>query len=293
MLDQSLSLSLRARMAMQSAQFQTSHALGQNFILNEGLLSRLLDEADVREDDVVLEIGPGCGVMTALLSARCRRVYAFEIDGRLQPVLESVLSGCENARVQYVDFMKVRLDAWLSENVPDHRYRVVANLPYYITTDLIAKLITHAHRPDSIAVMVQREAADRLLSHPGEKNWCAIAALLQTYGTGEILEEIPSSAFEPEPHVESCFIQMERKPLDLEPLDADMLYAVIRSAFAMRRKKFTNNLKQRFPLSQEEAVSVLREAGVDENVRGEALPIDALVRVSNAISTRLNARKLG
>ena len=275
---------LRARVALEKHGFRNTHSLGQNFLLDEGLLNHLLDAAGVWQEDNVLEIGPGAGVMTALLADRCNRVLAVEVDRGLEPVLADVLAGRENARVVFQDVMKADVTALVGEAFGDEPWRVVANLPYYITADIILRLVTSPRRPDSIAIMVQKEAADRVMSHPGQKQWCALAATVQSYGQPRVLMDVSPDAFDPPPHVQSQFILIERHLTPVvAPKDEALYLKVINAAFAMRRKTLANNLKAAFGLDNDGAKAVLNAAGVDERVRGEALTLQELCRVADAI----------
>ena len=281
------SAELRARVALEKHGFRNAHSLGQNFILDEGLLEHLLDAAEVWGEDNVLEIGPGPGLMTALLAARAKRVTAVEIDRGLEPVLREVLDGADNVRLVFQDILKADLPVLVGEAFGDEPYRVVANLPYYITADIVLRLVTSARPPESIAIMVQREAADRVMSHPGEKQWCALAATVQSYGQPRVLMDVGPDAFDPPPHVQSQFIMIARhvQPL-VEPKDEKTYLKLISAAFAMRRKTLANNLKASFGLDNDGSRAVLRAAGVDERVRGEALTLQELCRVADAIVER-------
>ena len=281
------SAGLRARVALDRHGFRTSRSLGQNFLLDDALLARLLESAGVSAQDNVLEIGPGAGVMTALLAERARRVLAVELDERLRPVLGDVLAPYENASVAYADFLKCDVSALTEGAFGAQPYRVIANLPYYITADILLRLTTCARRPDSIAVMVQREAAERIVSEPGSKQWCALAATVRYYGAARVLEDVPAAAFDPPPHVESCFLEIDRyaEP-PVRPADEALFLRVVRAAFAMRRKTFANNLKNAFSLSAAEAAEVLARSGLDDRVRGEALSLSQLARVSDALGAR-------
>ena len=281
------SAELRARVALEKHGFRNAHSLGQNFILDEGLLEHLLDAAEVWGEDNVLEIGPGPGLMTALLAARAKRVTAVEIDRGLEPVLREVLDGADNVRLVFQDVLKADLPALVGEAFGDEPYRVVANLPYYITADIVLRLVTSARPPESIAIMVQREAADRVMSHPGEKQWCALAATVQSFGQPRVLMDVGPDAFDPPPHVQSQFIMIARhgQPV-VEPKDEKTYLKLISAAFAMRRKTLANNLKASFGLDNDGSRAVLRAAGVDERVRGEALTLQELCRVADAIVER-------
>ena len=278
------SVELRARVALEKHHFRNTHSLGQNFLLSESLIGLLLDDAEIAPDDNVLEIGPGAGVMTALLSARARRVLAVELDRGLEPVLTDVLAGAENVSIVFQDIMKADLRALVEAHFDGEPYRVVANLPYYITADILLKLTASDCPPESIAIMVQREAAERVMSATGTKQWCALAAELQFYGQARVLSEVPPEAFDPPPHVTSCFIRIDRwaEP-PVQPSDPALFRRLIRAAFAMRRKTLANNLKASFGLSQEQARAVLAAAELDERVRGEALTLHELCHVCEAL----------
>lgn len=281
--DTGLSPSLRARVALEKHGFRNTRSLGQNFLLDEGLLNALLDAAAVDGADRVLEIGPGAGVMTALLARRCREVVAVEVDAGLLPVLHDVLDGIDNVRVVCRDILKADLGA-LTGGEP---YRVVANLPYYITADILTRLVTAENKPDSIAIMVQKEAAERVMSRPGEKSWCALAAAVQFYGTPEALMDVPREAFDPPPHVTSRFLRVTRHAVPAAmPRDEATFRRVIAAAFAMRRKTLANNLKAAFGMDQDAVRAALERAGVDARARGEALTLEELCRVSDALGER-------
>ena len=284
----SVSAELRARVALEQYGFRTAHSLGQNFLFDEGLLNALLDRAGVTGKDRVLEIGPGPGVMTAQLARRCEKVVSLEIDEKLRPVLETVLEGVQNVRVIYCDAMKADIGRISRENLGEGPFRVVANLPYYITTDVLLRLATGGYPIRDISVMVQKEAAQRILSRPGEKQWCAAAAVLAYFGQAQVLEEVPRDRFEPAPHVDNAFLRIEM--YEEKPVQAqrdDMMLKTIHAAFLMRRKKLSNNLKAAFSLSGEQALAVLQQAGLSPDIRGEVLTMEELARLSDVLSTLL------
>lgn len=277
------SAGLRARVALDKHGFRTTHSLGQNFLLDDRFLSGLLDEIDVRPEDRVLEIGPGAGVMTALLAERAEKVLAVELDERLAPVLSDVLAPHENAKVEYCDFLRCDVDA-LTARTLGEQYRVVANLPYYITADILTKLVGAKNPPASIAIMVQKEAAQRLMSEPGSKQWCALAATVRAYGRAGVVEEVPPERFDPAPHVVSCFLKIDAWDAPIAtPKDEALYRRVVQAAFAMRRKTLANNLKTSFGVSQEQTQAVLSAAGLSDKVRGEALTLAQLSDVSDAL----------
>lgn len=279
----SISVGLRAGVALEKHGFRPTHSLGQNFILDEGFLSQLLDLSGIDENDNVLEIGPGPGVMTSLLAARARKVLSIEMDEKLRPVLNDVLSGQDNVELVFGDAMRCDLSALVGEHLGSE-YRVVANLPYYITADLIQKMLLTRPLPASICVMVQKEAAERLMSQPGAKNWCALAATVRYFGDCEILEDVPPSRFDPPPHVDSCFIRISfHSERMLEAGEEAGFLKLIRCCFHMRRKTLLNNLKSFYSMPQQSAADAIEAAGLPSQVRGEALSIEDMARLYAAL----------
>ena len=283
MQNQNLSAGLRARVSLEKHGFKPTHSLGQNFILDDGFLALLLEAADIRETDNVLEIGPGPGVMTSLIAERAGRVLSIEMDEKLRPVLEEVLSGHENAEVIFADAMRADISSLIRERF-EGGYRVIANLPYYITADLIQKMLQAKPLPESICVMVQKEAAERLMSNPGDKNWCALAATVRYYGECEVLEDVPPSRFNPPPHVDSCFIRISFHEKRLMPPEREEAFLkLIRCCFHMRRKTLSNNLKAFYSMQQAAAAAAIEEAGLPAQVRGETLTLEDMARLLDAL----------
>lgn len=284
MQNQNLSAGLRARVALEKHGFKPSHSLGQNFILDDGFLSLLLDAAEVGETDHVLEIGPGPGVMTRMIAERAGKVLSIEMDDKLRPVLEEVLAGQENAELIFADAMRVDISAFVREKLDGH-YRVIANLPYYITADLILRMLQARPLPESICVMVQKEAADRLMSNPGDKNWCALAATVRYFGDCEVLEDVPPHRFNPPPHVDSCFIRIcIRRERLIPPEREDEFLKLVRCCFHMRRKTLCNNLKAVYGMKQETAAAAIDAAGLSPQVRGEVLTLADMARLLDALT---------
>lgn len=272
-----LSPSLKAAVAAGKHGFRPQHTLGQNFITDEAFLAQLLDDARLDETDRVLEIGPGFGIMTAMIASRAERVLAVEADQRLAPILEEVLSDFDNAEFVIGDALKTNLSKLLNERFAGKPYRVIANLPYYITADLILKMLATDPLPETICVMVQKEAAERLMSKPGDKNWGALAATVNYYCDCTVLENVPPHRFNPAPHVDSCFIRLDIKTDRIVAADDERaLVRLIQACFLMRRKTLANNLKSAFGVPSEESAEMLRECGLSEKVRGEVLTIEQI-----------------
>ena len=286
-----ISPGLRASVALEKHGFSFTHALGQNFILDDYFLDEIARRSGVGSDDCVLEIGPGPGVLTACLAGRCRRVLALEIDKKLEPVLSDVLHGAENAELAFEDVMKCDLPALLSARFPGERVQVVANLPYYITADVIERLLTCGADIGNITVMVQREAAERIDAKLGNKNYCALAMLTQYYRDVEVLMDVPPERFVPRPHVMSRLIRLNCRSDGPRATDEAFLLRVIRSAFRMRRKTLVNNLTGDFALSRSEVEAALAAQGLDARIRGEALDVAQVVSLSDALLAMLQEKR--
>ena len=275
-----VSAGLAARLALDKYGFRFSHSLGQNFILDDSLVAQIVEAAQVAPGEHVLEIGPGAGVMTRCLADAGAFVTAVELDTSLEPVLRAVLGENERVRLVFGDALKLDIAALMGE-AP---YRVVANLPYYITADTVLSLLTGPKKPESIAIMVQKEAAERMMARLGTKSWCALAATVQYFGCPEVLMTLPPEAFTPPPHVESTLLSIrlyDEKPVQAR--DEALMLRLIGAAFAMRRKTLANNLAAAFHAPRETALEWIRALGKDERVRGEALSIAELAALSDII----------
>jgi 16S rRNA (adenine1518-N6/adenine1519-N6)-dimethyltransferase len=271
-----------ARSALEKNGFRFTHSLGQNFILDDGLISRIADAAEVLSGDRVLEIGAGAGVMTRTLSERGASVAALEIDRTLEPVLHEVLSGT-TAEVVFADVMKCDLQEITSRAFGGAPFDVVANLPYYITADVFLLLVKSRLPIRRMTVMVQKEAAERIMASVGTKNWCLLAVTVQHFGVPSVLMRVPPEAFTPRPHVESVLLRVEMLPERESPEDEAMFLKVAAAAFAMRRKTLVNNLMSAFSIPRERAETLLASLGFDPKVRGEALTLQELARLGEVI----------
>lgn len=279
-----ISASLRARLALEKAGFRFTHSLGQNFIFDEALLDEIARCAGADEGVNVLEIGPGAGLLTSALVSRGARVLAIELDRALAPVLEEVLGGTDRARVVFADAMRADIPALADEAFGGQEYVVAANLPYYITADFIARIIALNRPPRSVTVMVQREAAERILAKPGDEKWCALAALSSFYCTGEWLMDVGRDAFTPPPHVDSALIRLTgRDELVVNRSDERAFAGFIKSAFAMRRKTLANNLSAAYGFSKTSVEAALENLDLDKRTRGESLTLESLSQLFYAL----------
>lgn len=266
--------------------FHHKHSLGQNFIEDENLLEQLADLSLVGEEDYVLEIGPGFGALTKPLARRARQIVSLEIDTTLLPILNVTLEHFENARVIQGDVMKTDLSALVREVFPqDAPLRIAANLPYYITTDVLMKFLRELPQAKSMAVMIQKEVGDKLLSRPGEDGYGPLSILCQYYCDVERALDVPAACFTPPPKVDSSFMVLTRRESPLYSLENESVFLrLIKGAFAMRRKTLVNNLVAAFQLDRQQASQVLKDAGIGAQARAEELSIEAFCRLSNQIA---------
>ena len=271
-----------AREALERNGFRFTHSLGQNFILDDALIGRIVDAAGVAAGDRVLEIGAGAGVMTRTLCETGARVLSLEIDRALEPVLREVLEGCD-AAVEFADVLKCDLAALTAREFADAPFDVVANLPYYITADVVLLLLRSRLPIRRLTVMVQKEAAERLMASLGQKNWCALSATVQHFGKPTVLMDVPPEAFTPRPHVESALLRVDMNPDRQSPMDEAMFLKVVTAAFAMRRKTLVNNLTRAFSLPRERAEALVASLGLDPRVRGEALTLEQLAALGEGL----------
>ena len=265
--------------------FHQKHSLGQNFIEDEALLEQLCELALVTQEDCVLEIGAGFGALTKPLSRRAKHVVSVEIDRALIPILNVTLEGCKNARVVCADAMRTDLAALAREEFgEDAPLRVAANLPYYITTDLLTKLIRELPQAQSIAVMVQREVGDKLLSNPGEEGYGPLALLCRyRYDVRRALD-VPAQCFNPPPKVDSCFMVLERRSEGAFPVrDEALLLRLIRGAFVMRRKTLANNLSACFAMDRAQALACIEATGLGAQARAEELSLAQFCALADRI----------
>lgn len=272
---------------LQKYNFNFQKKFGQNFLIDTRVLEEIIDAAEITKDDFVLEIGPGIGTMTQYLCETAREVVAVEIDTNLIPILKDTLSAYDNVEVLNQDILKVDIASLAKERNNNRPIKVVANLPYYITTPIIMGLF-ESHVPiDSITIMVQKEVADRMQEGPGSKEYGALSLAVQYYAKPEIVVNVPPSCFMPQPKVGSAVIRLTRH--EQPPVQADnekLMFQVIRASFNQRRKTLANGLNNfgSFGLSKEEIQSCIEELGVPVNIRGEALSLEQFAELANIIN---------
>ena len=271
---------------LQKYNFHFQKKFGQNFLIDTHVLERIISEAGVTENDFVVEIGPGIGTMTQYLCEAAGAVAAVEIDKNLIPILHDTLSEYDNVEIINEDILKVDIAALAEEKNGGKPIKVVANLPYYITTPIIMGLF-ESHVPiESITVMVQKEVADRMQAGPGKKDYGALSLAVQYYSHPEIVVNVPPSCFMPQPKVGSSVISLKRyeKPV-VEVEDEKLMFKIIRASFNQRRKTLANGLNNfgGMGLTKEQIQQSIEALGVPVNVRGEALSLEQFAQLSNII----------
>ncbi len=265
------------------AGFNFKKQFGQNFLTDAHLLDSIVDLSGAEGCDVV-EIGCGAGTLTRALAKKAAFVHAYEIDRSLQPVLSQTLAGLDNVEVTFRDFLKLRLDVVERELPP---YRVVANLPYYITTPLIMMILEHSNKCLSLTVMVQEEVANRLCAQPDTPDYGAITANIALYATCKKALKVGREMFYPSPNVDSAVVRIDIERGRLGDVDEEMYRRTVQAAFSARRKTLENNLCRAFSLTRGQAEGVLTRCAIDLKVRGEKLSPEEFVKLSGELKAVL------
>ena len=275
---------------LQKYNFTFQKKFGQNFLIDTHVLDKIIDSAEITKDDVVLEIGPGIGTMTQYLAYSAKRVVAVEIDKTLIPILEDTLKEYDNVTIINEDVLKVDIVALAQKYNDGKPIKVVANLPYYITTPIIMGLF-ESHVPiKSITVMVQKEVADRMQVGPGTKDYGALSLAVQYYADPYIVANVPPNCFMPRPKVGSAVIRLDRhEETPVSVKDEKLMFKIIRASFNQRRKTLANGLNNspEIHLPKEVITKAIEELGKGPSVRGEALTLEEFAKLSNIISDLL------
>lgn len=262
--------------------FNFKKKFGQNFIVDENIIDAIISKAMITSNTLVLEIGPGAGALTYKLSEWAKNVLCFEIDRKLKPVLEELLNGKKNVEIIYEDFLTSNVNEKISSYSYDSLY-VVANLPYYITTPIIMKLIEEKILVDKIVIMVQKEVGDRFKATPGTKDYSSLSVFLNYYFDVKKLMDVSKNVFLPKPNVDSIIIEMKKKEQRKQLIDERYFFKLIRDSFKQKRKTIKNNLKE-YPLDVLE--QVLKKYGFDLSVRAEQLSLEIFIDMANTIKEK-------
>ena len=271
---------------LQRHHFTFQKKYGQNFLIDPNVLDRVVRAADITAEDCVLEIGPGIGTMTQRLAERAGKVAAVEIDRNLIPILEETLAPYPNVTIINEDILKLDLRQLAEEMWEGRPMKVVANLPYYITTPIVMGLLEGEALLHSITVMVQREVADRMQAGPGTKDYGALSLAVQYYARPEIVANVPPNCFLPRPNVGSAVIRLTRyEEPPVQVADEKKLFALIRASFNQRRKTLANSLGNAAGLkvSREQVTGALEELGLSATIRGEALTLEHFAALGNLL----------
>ncbi|HOV25624.1 MAG TPA: 16S rRNA (adenine(1518)-N(6)/adenine(1519)-N(6))-dimethyltransferase RsmA [Pseudobacteroides sp.] len=273
---------------IQKYDIRMTKSLGQNFLVDDNIIEKIVKMADVDEKDIVIEVGPGIGNMTRRLAAKAGRLIAVEIDKHLIPPLEEVLKDYPNSLLINKDILKISLEEVIreeKEKAPGtERVKIVANLPYYITTPIIMKFLEENPGIDSMVFMIQKEVAERIVASPGGKDYGALSVAVQYYSKPERLFDVSPNCFVPKPEVDSTVIRMNifKEPA-VKLISRDMFFSTVKASFGQRRKTLLNALSNssKFGRSKEEIRQILIGLGIDENARGETLTINQFAQISN------------
>lgn len=271
---------------IQKYQFMFQKKFGQNFLIDTHVLEKIIASAGVTEDDCVLEIGPGIGTMTQYLAEHARQVVAVEIDRNLIPILKETLADYENVEIINEDILKVDIKQLTKQYNGGRPIKVVANLPYYITTPIIMGLFESDVPIDNITVMVQKEVADRMQEGPGSKDYGALSLAVQYYAQPEIVANVPPNCFIPRPTVGSAVIRLTRhKEMPVKADNPKLMFRLIRASFNQRRKTLQNGLNNspELPYTKEQVVQALEKMGLSPSVRGEALSLAQFAKLSDLL----------
>ena len=277
---------------LQKYNFRFQKKFGQNFLIDTHVLEKIIESAGITKDDFVLEIVPGIGTVTQYLCENARQVMAVEIDDNLIPILQDTLSAYDNVTVVNQDILKLDIAKTAQEYNDGKPIKVVANLPYYITTPIIMGLF-ESHVPlESITVMVQKEVADRMQSDPGSKDYGALSLAVQYYAKAEIVANVPPNCFMPRPNVGSAVIRLtchKQNPIQVQ--DEKFMFRVIRASFNQRRKTLQNGLGNdaSLPVTKEQAKEALEQMGLAPTIRGERLSLEEFARLSDILSAMRKA----
>lgn len=274
---------------IQKYQFMFQKKFGQNFLIDTHVLEKIILSAGVTKEDCVLEIGPGIGTMTQYLAEHARQVVAVEIDRNLIPILSETLAGYENVEIINEDILKVDIKQLAEQYNGGRPIKVVANLPYYITTPIIMGIFESDVPIDNITVMVQKEVADRMKEGPGSKDYGALSLAVQYYAKPEIVANVPPNCFIPRPNVGSAVIRLTRhKEMPVQVKNPKLMFQLIRASFNQRRKTLQNGLNNSpdLPYSKEQVAAAIEKMGLSPSVRGETLSLEQFARLSDLLGAR-------
>ena len=268
--------------------FKFTKSLGQNFLIDDNIVDKIVAGAGIGPSDKIIEVGPGIGTLTREMASRAGALMAVEIDKNLIPILTDTLGDYENVKIVNEDIIKADIRGLIDENLDGGPVKLVANLPYYITTPIIMRFLEEDINVTDIVVMVQKEVAERMNAQPGGKDFGALSVAVQFYCDTEIVAKVPRHLFVPQPNVDSIVIALRIRPERKYRVDSeDLFFKVVKAAFGQRRKTLLNSIASMGNLSKDMVKEVLEEAGIDPKRRGETLSLDEFANLSNVIGNKL------
>lgn len=277
---------------MKKYRIKANKSLGQNFLINQEVVDKIVESSEITEEDLIIEIGPGLGTLTKKLLEKAGKVICIELDKNMVTILQDRFSNFKNFQLINEDVLKVNLKKIIQDEKIKNNFKsakIVANLPYYITTPIIMKLLEEKLDLESITVMIQKEVADRLIAVPGEKNTGAITYAVYYYADGQEILEVPNNAFIPEPEVTSKVIKLNlRKEVPIKVNDEEKMFKIIKSAFMQKRKTLLNALTNaKVFISKEEGINILNKLNLNENIRAEKLTLENFANITNIILNKI------
>lgn len=263
--------------------FKFSKSLGQNFLIDGNIVRKIAEEGDVTSEDYILEIGPGIGTLTEELALRAKKVVAIEIDDSLLPILADTIGKYKNVEIVHGDVLKIDIKKLIEEKLDGGSVKVVANLPYYVTTPIISKLIEDELNLESIIVMVQKEVAERMAADPGGKEYGSLSVFVNFYSKPKIVVKVPKTVFMPQPKIDSAVIKLTLEK-NLPDVDRDKFFKIVKAAFSKRRKTILNSLSTYgFDLDKETIREALEKAGISPEDRAENLTVEDFIGLSKSL----------
>ena len=268
--------------------FKFTKSLGQNFLIDDNIVDKIVAGAGIGPSDKIIEVGPGIGTLTREMASRAGALMAVEIDKNLIPILTDTLGDFENVKIVNEDIIKADIRGLIDENLDGGPVKLVANLPYYITTPIIMRFLEEDINVTDIVVMVQKEVAERMNAQPGGKDFGALSVAVQFYCDTEIVAKVPRHLFVPQPNVDSIVIALRVRPERKYKVDdEDLYFKVVKAAFGQRRKTLLNSISSMGNLAKDQVKEALEEAGIDPKRRGETLSLDEFAILSNVIGNKL------
>ncbi|NTW05535.1 MAG: 16S rRNA (adenine(1518)-N(6)/adenine(1519)-N(6))-dimethyltransferase RsmA [Peptococcaceae bacterium] len=273
------------RKIMEKNDFRIKKRLGQNFLVDANIVDKIINSADLNNQDMVVEIGPGMGVITKAAARRACKVIALEIDESLELILDETLADLKNTEIIYADAMNINIDKLVAERVRGSgSYKIIANLPYYITSPLIMHILENKFNFSIMVIMIQQEVAQRISALPGTKEYGALSVAVQYYTEVKYLFKVPGTVFIPRPEVESAVIRLKKRDTPpVEVPDEGLFFKVVKGAFGQRRKTLLNALGSAFGLPKDDLKEILLVAGIEDSRRGETLSLLEFAKVTQGI----------